>query len=213
MIDISDSFVVEVYNETALGNDAVATGIRLAREHLAGILYERKLGCMFTQLPKEGEITRKLMEKRKKKVKLACLVRDASRGIEVARLFGLKISEKSRDKILGSSVRGMAGLYENAIFIWELADETAFGVKKKHPDSFNSRLRGSLLHELGHSFGFLHEVITGTETKRNDGMDLMIPEPLLTNPNIYFVTTERPRLAEHVESFLNVDQGGFFSEL
>jgi hypothetical protein len=198
------TFTLCVFNETALGNGDFAAGLRGAMDCLANVLAAAKIDVAVVQAPKTGRISKNLLAQRPAGTKILCLVDDASRGLKVSEIFELKLSDKQRREALEPRVRGMGPIRRPVIFLWDFEIN---GVRR-YGDTFDARLRGSCLHELGHSFGLVHgKDAEGKE--RHNSMDLMVPQPDTRNPKAHYVPADAKHIAFWVGVFLKHDQGGF----
>src|SRR6185295_6507847 len=101
------TFTLCVFNETALANADFAQGLAGAKACLTNVLAGDKIDVSILQLPKNGRITKNLLAQRSAGTKILCLVDDASRGVEVSKLFELKLSDKQRREALEPRVLGM----------------------------------------------------------------------------------------------------------
>jgi hypothetical protein len=198
------TFTLCIFNETALANGAFAPGLSDVKASLVKVLAAEKIDVAVLQLPKNGSITKNLLAQRPAGTKILCLVDDASRGLKVSDMFALKLSDKQKREALEPRVLGMGPIRRPVIFLWDFEIN---GVKR-YGDTFDARLRGSCLHELGHSFGLLH----GKDAKgkeRGDALDLMIPEPKTRDPTAHYVAADTAHMAQWVGIFLKYDKGGF----
>jgi hypothetical protein len=198
------TFTLCIFNETALANGAFAQGLSDVKDSLVKVLAAEKIDVAVLQLPKNGSITKNLLAQRPAGTKILCLVDDASRGLKVSDMFALKLSDKQKREALEPRVLGMGPIRRPVIFLWDFEIN---GVKR-YGDTFGARLRGSCLHELGHSFGLLH----GKDAKgkeRGDDLDLMIPEPKTRDPAAHYVPADIAHMAMWVGIFLKHDKGGF----
>lgn len=198
------TFTLCVFNETALANADFAPGLSAAKDCLVKVLAADKIDVAVLQLPKNGTITKNLLAQRPAGTKILCLVDDASRGLKVSDMFAMKLSEKQKREALEPRVLGIGPIRRPVIFLWDFEIN---GVKR-YGDSFGARLRGSCLHELGHSFGLLHEK-DAKGKERGDDLDLMIPEPKTRDPTAHYVPADIAHMAQWVGIFLKHDKGGF----
>jgi hypothetical protein len=198
------TFTLCVFNETALANGEFTQGLNDAKDCLTSILAAEKIDVSLVQAPKNGSITKNLLGQRPAGTKMLCLVDDASRGIKVSDLFELKLSDKQKREALEPRVLGMGPIRRPVVFLWDFEIN---GIRR-YGDTFDARLRGSCLHELGHSFGLLH----GKDAKgkeRGDELDLMVPEPKTRDPKAHYVPVDIAHMAQWVGIFLKYDKGGF----
>jgi hypothetical protein len=198
------TFTLCVFNETALANGDFTQGLADAKDYFTKIVAGKKIDVAVVQMPKNGKITKNVMAQRKAGTKLLCLVDDASRGLKVADLFDFKLTEDQRHDALGPRVLGMGPLRKPGIFLWEFE----INGYRRYGDSFDARLRGNCLHELGHSFGLLHEKDANGK-ERGDSLDLMVPEPKTSDPDAHYVAVDTAHVATWVEFFVKNDKGGF----
>jgi hypothetical protein len=197
------TFTLCIFNETALGNGDFAAGLRGAKDCLAKVLAASKIDVAFVQAPKNGRITKSLLAQRAAGTKILCLVEDAARGVKISEMFALKLSDKQKREALEARVLGMGPIRRPVIFLWDFE----INGSKRWGDTFDARLRGSCLHELGHSFGLVH----GKDAQgkdRGDGMDLMVPQPNIRDPKAHYVAADAAHIATWVGIFLKHDKGG-----
>jgi hypothetical protein len=198
------TFTLCIFNETALGNGDFAAGLRGAKDCLTNVLAAEKIGVSFVQAPKNGRITKSLLAQRPAGAKILCLVDDAARGVRVSEMFDLKLSDKQKREALEPRVLGMGPIRRPVIFLWEFE----INGTKRWGSTFDARLRGSCLHELGHSFGLLHEK-DATGKARGDAMDLMVPQPNIRDPKAHYVAADATHIATWAGIFVKHDKGGF----
>jgi len=198
------TFTLCVFNETALANSDFAQGLADAKSYFTQVVAAKKIAVDFKQMPKNGAITKNTMAQRPAGAKLLCLVEDAQRGVKVADLFDFKLTESQKTDAYGQRVLGMGPIRKPGIFLWEFEVN---GIRR-YGDTFDARLRGNCLHELGHSFGLLHEK-DATGKERSDDLDLMVPEPNTRDSDAHYVPVDAAHVATWVEVFVKNDKGGF----
>jgi len=198
------TFTLWVLNETALANSDFAQGLSDAKDTLTAVLADKKIDVAFVQAPKNGAITKNSMAQRPAGAKILCLVDDGSRGVKISDLFQFKLTDKQKSEAFEQRVLGMGPIRRPAIFLW---DFEVNGVRR-YGDTFDARLRGSCLHEFGHSFGLLHEK-DARGKERDDELDLMIPAPNTRNPKAHYVASDAAHVAQWAEIFVKNDKGGF----
>ncbi|HTO85223.1 MAG TPA: hypothetical protein VMQ73_23595 [Methylomirabilota bacterium] len=198
------TFTLCVFNETALANSDFAQGLADAKSYFTQVAAAKKIDVDFKQMPKNGAITKNTMAQRPAGAKLLCLVDDAQRGVKVADLFDFKLTESQKTDAYGQRVLGMGPIRKPGIFLWDFEVNGT----RRYGDTFDARLRGNCLHELGHSFGLLHEK-DATNKDRSDDLDLMVPEPNTRDPSAHYVPVDATHVATWVEVFVKNDKGGF----
>jgi hypothetical protein len=198
------TFTLCVFNETALANADFAAGLTAAKDCLAKVLAPDKIDVAVVQAPKNGPITKNLLAQRSAGSKILCLVEDASRGIKVSDMLALKLTDKQKREALEPRVLGMGPIRRPVFFLWDFE----INGTRRYGDTFDARLRGSCLHELGHSFGLLHEK-DAKGKERSEDLDLMVPAPKTRDPKAHYVAADATHIAFWVGVFLKHDKGGF----
>ena len=195
---------LSVFNETALPNNDFAAGLQTVEQHLARVLAPEHIAADVVLQPKHGRIPKDLMAKRPAGTRLLCLVDDGSRALSLCKDFHIPITDIQRAQALRPTAHGLAPIRRPALFLW------AFEVNgvKRYNTSFGTRLRGSCLHELGHSHGLVHEK-DAKGTPRDQDLDLMIARPRDDDPKAHYLPVDATYIAERMSIFVKHDKGGY----